>query len=224
MATNNCKPFKNVVHSLAQKLRRKDMPTFTSLNWNGYKIKIWPSDPMRMAVYHILRCEFIPYLCEVDIVFDIRIQTPRKFDRTEIINYHWELWSREKESIIDKGEGIFKGEGTFQFTNIKPSKKARKATTGDMIQPCLQLPFSKTVFRKLRAINLECVSGTDHYEIKMRFTNIVGISSVPEVGARFVIKDREDFNIQLVLLLVGAFAGLVCAVIGGVIGYIFGAW
>jgi hypothetical protein len=179
------------------------MPAFIKRNWNGYRIQLLPHDTIRNFVFIVFKHEIIPYLWGADIHFDLGIVTPEKHNIAEELSYDWECRNESRQETIRKGKGI------FQFSDTMPLKKAIDGGT---------YRRSKTGFRKFKAISLEGISATDHYRIKMKFTDKHGISSEDMVTAEFTIKDRDDYYTQFLWLLVGG--GI--AIVAGVIGYILG--
>ncbi len=189
------------------------MPSFISREWNGYKIRVIPNyeDKWRSFLWDTFRHELIPYLWGADISFDLKVKLPQHHDKTEIIKYEWRLYTRDDKEVLKFDEGII-CEGIIQFSQTKSEWSFSKRVTGDVIR----LPDRRR--RKLAAINLGCISITDQYKLKMRFSDKNGTTSSDMVMAEFTIKDRDDVYLQMWWILVGA--GV--AVVAGIIGFMFG--
>jgi hypothetical protein len=124
----------------------------------------------------------LPYFWDGDIVFDL-IHTPPE-NAPEIEGewqYHWEL--TDLDSSVAK-----KGQGEFPLSH-------KGVTTRRLFQA--------------RAISLGHLIPYRHYVLKIAFTNKLGERSDTLNAATFTVKDRDDFHMEALILLMGIVIGLI---------------
>jgi hypothetical protein len=185
------------------------MPAFFMQDWNRYKVKIVPNDSIRNFVRTLLLShDILPYFYG-PISFNLKITTPPKKDvSNQIIDYKWALCCSRDEKQIKFGEG------KIQFTDIKPYD-TEKNKKGDMTR------INKTVFSKIGAIDLGHMSILDQYKITMNFSDSAGITSEDMIMAEFTLKDRDEFSLNIVSILLAAFFGAAFGILGSVLVFIF---
>lgn len=203
---NRISPNNRVTHYL----RGKGMPYFAMQRWNGYAIHLISRDYTRNIIREcLLKHDIIPYFYG-PMSFDLHIKAPKELP-SKSIKYEWSLLSS------DDGKEIKKGEGVMPLTYTNPFQM-ETAKEGDATH-YPRLPWDKhRKLRKIKAVDLGHLSKLAQYNIQMRFTDDGQNVSPCMIMVEFTLKDRDEFYLNAVLLLIGA----LIAVMAGSIGYLLG--
>jgi len=155
--------------------RIKRMPIFTTNKWNGFIVKV--TTPERDLIRSIDIFHLLPYFWDTEISLDLLIQPPKsKLKIEEDWEYRWELCDLDDE-IIKQNKGSI---------NINP-KEVKKNYWA----------------RKERAILLGRLKPNQQYILKLYLSSgEYGRSDSLQVAA-YTVKDRDEYNIQLLILIFG---------------------
>jgi len=153
----------------------KDMPNFRTHKWNDFTVKVRPSSQDFLRTLDLLH--LFPYFWDTEIALDLLIQPPKgKLKIEEIWDYRWELCNLDNE-ILKSGRGMID-------LNSKEIRKEYWAYS-------------------VRAIILGNLKPYQHYVLNVYLTSgEYGKSEALQV-ATYTIKDRDEYNIQLLILILG---------------------
>lgn len=152
------------------------MPLFTRPKWNGYEIHAKPTERDFFRSSDI--CRLLPYFWDSPICFDFSIY-PYKVGRTnndKSIDYEWELCGLDDKPIKDGKDSI-----------VIPHKSIT----------------TKKWTSKESAFYLGYLPPNQHYRLRVRVKDLLNNKSDWLVIAAFTVKDRDDYYIQMLILIVG---------------------
>jgi hypothetical protein len=126
----------------------------------------------------------LPYFWDSEIKFDLVITLKNKKLNPDTITYEWELIDIDG-AVLKKDSGAV---------------------------PISHLTIFKDWVRKDLAISLGYLHPNKHYKLFMKFTDVYGNNTRELMGA-FTIKDRDEYYMQLLILIVGiAFSFILWAI------------
>ncbi len=128
----------------------------------------------------------LPYFWNNEMVLDLQVWPKRKFKSDETWSYSWELIGLD-------GELIKSGADKIEITK-KEYRKHKNA-------------------RKPKALMLGYLHPNKHYQILFHVKNSFGDEDVFSAGT-FTIKDKDEFQMQLLIFLFGIFFALIMAMLG----------
>ena len=132
----------------------------------------------------------LPYFWDSDIVFDLIHTPPENSPDIEAEwQYHWEL--TDLDSNVAK-----KGQGEFPLLDKGVTRRLSSWGLG-----------------KERAISLGHLIPYRHYVLKVAFINKLGERSDTYDAATFTVKDRDDFHMEVLILLIGIGIGLIVGLV-----------
>jgi hypothetical protein len=168
--------------------RINKMPLFKEQRWNGYRIRTFPTDRDLIRSADFLR--LIPYFWDTEISFDLKIQPPNhKTNIDEIWEYEWEL--RDLDGNILKHN---RGEISLIPNEIKKT-------------------FWASAYRAMVLGNLR---PHKEYLLYLALTSGEYGRSEPLKIITFTVKDRDEYYMQLLLLIIAVgFSFLLWGMSGG---------
>lgn len=175
------------------------MPDFPEYNWEGYKLRLRPSDLFRKTSAKYGLPDFF-YFNSSLIVLDLRIKTNKITQNT--INYEWILCDKDDKQVTYVGDERFhpyntQGNGVFNIANENITKIAN----------------SQVLFSKPKAVDIGRLAQS-HFKIVMKFTDNIGITSDYKYMGQFTIFDKEKFRYGL-FFSIGAI--IIAAIIGAIL-------
>ena len=134
----------------------------------------------------LLFINLLPFFWDGEIRFDLVI-TPRSKMPDDTWTYKWEL--RDLDNTVIK-----KGQDTIEISHMT---------------------LLKDWVRKELAISLGYLHPNKHYNLFITFTNGLGLQSDRLPMAAFTVKDRDEYYMQLLILLVALGFGFLMWILGG---------
>lgn len=174
-------------------LRGKGMPTFyNDANWKGYSVYArnhsFLREILRFYSFNI-STELLPYFYSTTLCFDLQLRR-HIYNREKELNYEYRLLESIEDKTIDK----YNGGGIFKIT---------KAAT----------IFMQTW--NYKAINLKRISKTGkQFRLQIKLSDGIDSSDFMDL-AEWTIRDKDDFGVGLLWILVSAIIG---AIIGAIVG------
>lgn len=167
-------------------LRGIGMPTIYPSRWNDYTIRVVSSSLLRqiVTIYSFLNTDPFPYFYSTHICYNLGIWRHGKTKGKEL-HYNWRLVKSISNEEI-KGRA---GDGTIKLHKLR------------------------IMNWKNEAIKVGRVSETGQYKLQVKITDKVGTSPYIDI-AEFTIKDKDEFGVGLVWIVVSAIVG---AIVGAII-------
>lgn len=164
------------------------MPNFKSPKWNNNTIKVRPPETDFLRSADLLH--LIPYFWDTDISLDLMIQpsNPKSLKIEEEWEYRWELRNLDDE-IIKNGIGTI---------NMNPKQVKRNFWA-----------------RKIRAIKLGYLKPGQQYVLYLYLIAGQFGRSEPLKMVTYTIKDRDEYYIQLLILIIGIGFAFILWALGG---------
>lgn len=177
---------------------RKAMPYITH-SWNGYEIKVLPTDLVRRLANKIRWIYMPPYYAGYEILFDIVVTPPNKSIKAEKLKYEWSLYDSQDKPIPNTNELMSIGDSTITFQKYFPLYPV----SGDIYR------HIGNSFRKIHGVHLGLLTKIGSYSLKLRLSNSSG-SSEYLTCVVFDIQSWEAFKREI-------YSSIFAGVIGGVL-------
>lgn len=190
------------------------MAIFIRQIWNGYSIKLIPSDQFRKELAMRGLEAGVIYFTSTPISFDLRMnQIKDKNNKAESISYQWWLYKHNTPVFVPKDTPIIftksEGKDIFEFSITKDKGLIPK--NPDTV---FYNRYKIIGNRKSFAINVGRIKELDRYSIMMMFTTKSGINSPMFEMAEFTVFDRDVFIRYYIL---SALAIITTAIIAGIL-------
>ena len=134
----------------------------------------------------LLCINILPYFWDSEIRFSLKV-IPRIKTHDDVLTYVWELKDLDN-IVIKKGQDIIE---------------------------LLHMTRLKDFVRKELAISLGYLHPNKHYNLFVTFTNNLGLQSAPLLMASFTVKDRDEYYMQLFILLLAISFSFLLWFLGG---------
>lgn len=164
------------------------MPTFYNNKWNDYSLKVTNSSPIRQILKFYTFClntELIPYFYSTEINYDLLLVRHRKRKNANI-QYEWQLIKMPEMQVVDE----YKGAGDINVS---------KLTTRNW---------------KTKGIHLGRISRMGQYKVQAKISNGIESSGFMDI-AEFVIKDKDEFGMYILWIIISVVIG---AIVGAIVG------
>jgi len=120
----------------------------------------------------------LPYFWSNEIIFDLMLWSKKDIKKNAIWEYKWELVDIENKLI--KGDKY-----NIEITEKEYAKSKR--------------------IRKEGAVVLGYLHPNKHYRVFITLTNEIGDKSERYLACTFSLKDKDEFRMQILILLIGIF-------------------
>jgi len=158
------------------------MPTYQSIKWNGYNVYIYPDVQDALRRLPVV-ARIVPYFWENEINLDMVAYAPRgaPHGAQKPLRYKWEL--RDSDDKVIKSD-----QDSYEF------------------QPLIK---SLTKIRKQRAIKVGFLKPQQCYRLNVTLTDSLGNTSESLPIAIFTIKDKDEFRMQMALVVFAVVMALI---------------